>query len=263
MTWQEQDLRVVKRSLSRYEKSHIKDRDLLAGNALIFPGEPNTEIEELAHVGFSVDNMFCLEQNADTANELHEYYYDRCRIFLEKSEDFLAKTSKEYSYAHLDYCGQFYRNTANDVCLLSNHLANKCFIRVTVYNARKSTLQKDFEYQILNKLKELLADYQINLADDTDSTNILALFMYIVLAHENIRNLSDFLELDILQLAPVKYLIDKQWIFEYKEPQANNKLCTVFFSLQKLEDCMGTVSFFETIQNLLLTPSYYLKGFEK
>lgn len=158
------ELRPVKRRLSVYEKSSLPTHE---GRALILPGAPNTEIEELVDAGYNSCHIFGVEQDPVIYQQLMSHYHDNVHIYRGEICDWMAKSRApgEYSYVHLDFCGHFTREEAAGIQAWRTIVAPTARVRLSIFRGRRSPLQFDWEEQMHEDL--LLAWCQLGYDNDT------------------------------------------------------------------------------------------------
>lgn len=260
--WQDNQAKSVKRSLSVYEKSLIpKDPNFKFGNALIFPGEPNTEVEELVAIGFRHENIFGIERDYARAEILLDYYYDSIRIFCDEMNTFLNRTKNVYNYAHLDYCGHFNVSAAEDIIQLARKTTDYCFIRVTLFDARRAQSQKEFEETFWDQLCYLFESIGSDLTVFNQSwQNKLALYAWFVKSYDDgINSVQDFFNLESLDEKKFKFYAINPYIYTYKEAESTTQMATFFMRLRKASSYLYNDEISDTIEALSQTPAYYLK----
>lgn len=143
--------RSTKRQLSVVEKSSLRPTHV-AGKALVMPGSPRTEIEELCAVGFDPSKVHGIEVAPDIANALYNFYWDANPIHLGEIGEWLEGSRNQWSYMHYDYCGHFKHEEVRGLQAGSGKLADLARVRVSVYCSRKKDNQVRFERQVLQRI---------------------------------------------------------------------------------------------------------------
>lgn len=260
--WQDNQGKSVKRSVSLYEKNVLaKELGFNFKNALIFPGEPNTEIEELISIGFSAGNIFGIEREFTKAEILLDYYYDSIRIFCDEMNTFLAKSKNVFSYAHLDYCGHFNKNAAEDIINLAKKSTNDCFLRITFFDARRTQSQKDLEDTFWEQLSDLFLTIDTDLETwDFSWINKIALFSWFVKSYkDDINTVQDFFNLESLDVQHFRFDAIKPHILTYKEAESTTQMTTFFMRYKRYDYHLSYAGINHIIESLSQTPAYYLK----
>lgn len=160
------ELRPTKRRLSTYEKSSLVTTE---GRALVLPGSPNTEIEELAEAGYDACRIFGVEQDEKTFRELQRHYHDSAHLFHDDVFKWMSRAQGlgQYSYIHLDFCGHFTSEQAVGMQEWKDLAAPEARLRVSVFRGRRSPLQFDWEETMQH---DLLLNW-CQLAFDTDEVD--------------------------------------------------------------------------------------------
>lgn len=125
----------LKRELSRLEKETVlSTRD----KALILPGlisgnlGHTNEIEELRRIGFPPARIVAVDNNnAAWASVVHRYGTNIPAYHAELI-DYLSETEDNFSYAHLDFLGQYQEDEQEAVELLRWHLGEVARVRITI-----------------------------------------------------------------------------------------------------------------------------------
>jgi len=144
-------LRPNKRQLSIEEKSTLA---FPPGRALVLPGDPRTEIEELVSAGYDPCYIFGVEIDPKNYSSLVNYYHDNAKIFHADVFYWMKQVQArgEYTYIHLDFCGHFNEEHAIG-CQSWIHLpAPEARIRVSIFRGRRSPMQFDWESQMQENL---------------------------------------------------------------------------------------------------------------
>lgn len=176
--WADADLHYNKRRLSVAEKSSLTRFLPVMGKALVLPGEPNTEIEELVEVGFNPAMIYGVEGDPDIAESLHLYYRDRTPIYYDEVGYWLSQSTSTFSYMHLDYCGQITRERLTSMQRAMGHLDPVARLRVSVFGSRRTQGTKTFESQVLDATLINMLDFirghetgwAMSIADSLQST---------------------------------------------------------------------------------------------
>lgn len=140
--------RYVKRELSQLEKSNLINTE---GRALILPGEPGTEVEELIQAGFDPSKIVGVEKDPAIAEHLHGYYLDGAMIFCDEVCNFMrrAKMVEQYSYIHLDFCGQMNRDLIVALQGWKRLVMPHARVRVSAFRGRRGLLQFKVEQELV------------------------------------------------------------------------------------------------------------------
>lgn len=143
------ETRYVKRELSSAEKATVPTT---RGRALVLPGAPGSEIEELIEAGFDAAYIIGVEHQARLADELMEYYRDGAHVFCAEVCDFMrhARMAQTYSYIHLDFCCQLTRELAVDIQAWRPLVAPTARVRMSTFRGRRSPAQMDTETLLIN-----------------------------------------------------------------------------------------------------------------
>lgn len=158
-TWSDTDVHFAKRKLSVMEKSTILTNE---GKALVMPGAPDTEIEELIAVGFNPALIYGIEEDEQTADNLHLHYWDSSPIYCAEVGYWLSLATSQFSYVHLDYCGQVIKDRLSSIERCIGRLASLARLRISVFGSRRSNLVKGFENEVLDATIFTLLDYIIS-----------------------------------------------------------------------------------------------------
>lgn len=154
--WNDTDIHFAKRRLSVSEKSTIVN---VQGKALVMPGAPGTEIEELIAVGFNPALIYGLEEDEQTANALHMYYWDTSPIYCEEVGYWLSLARSKFSYLHLDYCGQITKDRIASIEHTMQRLAPTARLRMSVFGSRRGHNIRNFENDIIDATVLTLLEY--------------------------------------------------------------------------------------------------------
>lgn len=259
--WQENQSKSVKRSLSVFEKSFLdKDAFVAPRFALIFPGEPHTEAEELNDAGFSLSNIFGIEKDYKKAEVLLDFYYDTVRIFCDDMGTFLDKCHHKFSYAHLDYCSPFTPTVAEDIIKLGRKSTDSCFLRTTVFYSRRSQTQKEYEETFWQQIYLLFNSIDIDISEhDLEWPNLLAMYCWLVKSHQGLYTLQDFFNLRCLNKHDLRFFADNPYIYTYKEAEANNQMATVFMKYTRSVYSLNESEIRDIVSQLSQKIPYYIK----
>lgn len=154
--WADTDLHQVKRSLSAYEKRSLTGTPLVTGRAVVLPGAPNTEIEELLTVGFDPCRIYGVEEVPDIAESLYEHYYDAVNIHWDNVTTFLTRSRGLFSYIHLDFCGHFLDEELAAFETAFTRVEPHARVRLSLYRSRKMDEQRQREQLLFDKCVESL-----------------------------------------------------------------------------------------------------------
>lgn len=141
--WNSTILHGVKRELSKFEKDSLPTHH---GHALILPGVPGTEVEELHARGYDLRQIHAVEHDQTLADALYEHYFDLVQVHWLEVEEFLRRSQHQFSYMHLDYCSQL----KEEIELLgveatTTKLDEVARIRVSSLASRRSAAQRHTE----------------------------------------------------------------------------------------------------------------------
>lgn len=134
--WADPEAHQHKRALSGLEKATVLST---AGQAMIFPGSPETEVEELVAVGFDSHHIHCVERVEDLADALYEHYYDRAPVHYETGRDFLDNARSRFGYVHLDFMGHLDMEEIATLEALANKLDPVARVRVSVLGPHRQS----------------------------------------------------------------------------------------------------------------------------
>lgn len=149
--WANEDLRMIKRQLSVFEKSSVPNTN---GRAIILPSEPNTEVEELIGVGFDPMRIFCIEHEQDKADKLYAHYWDDCHVHWEDVGTWMQRARGEgrYSYVHLDFCGHLKHEEIAAIQQCKRLMAPVSRVRVSVFRGMRLKHQFDLENMVRDQV---------------------------------------------------------------------------------------------------------------
>lgn len=134
----------LKRRLSQHEKASLLPVHA-QGRALVMPGAPHTEIEELVARGFVQASIHGIDHDATAAEELYDYYWDTCPIHYGEIGNWLSQTKRPFSYIHYDFMGQFKETELHALQASLGKLEPVSRIRVSTLRSRRHDAQYDFE----------------------------------------------------------------------------------------------------------------------
>lgn len=146
--WHNEELYPVKRALSQYEKSSLLDAHL-RHRALILPGSPGTEVEELIKVGFGPRQIIALERDPTLARALFTHYVDEVQVIQSELYDAIPFLRGTYSYVHLDFCGMLNDHEIACIERIRRVVASEARLRVTLTRARKTPVMEKRERDLL------------------------------------------------------------------------------------------------------------------
>lgn len=142
-SWNSTILHGVKRELSKFEKDTLPTH---AGHALVLPGAPGTEIEELHARGYDLRHIHAVEQDQALADALYEHYFDLVQVHWLEIGEFLSRAHSRFSYIHLDYCSQVKEETELlGVEATTEKLDEVARIRVSSLASRRAAAQRQTE----------------------------------------------------------------------------------------------------------------------
>lgn len=247
--WGDPERRYIKRRLSVYEKQTVINRD---GRALIFPGSPHTEVEELVEVGFNIGDVHGIERDQTVADHLYDHYLDTAHIHWIEADEFITKAQGPFSYVHLDFCNYFDRTALSCVEGLTNKLEWVARVRLSLYRSRKGEIQQGFEEllhrKVLDGLLRMAAqdDHFASDARETmtlaaDSRDVTRAITAVMLLNYTFGlqalNFADLVTADTdYPLPPVRgtHRINNVRRFQYHEPQSKHAMATIWADLMPL-----------------------------
>lgn len=149
------DTKPIKRALSKYEKSllveALEDTEYHTRNAVVLPGSPNTEVDELANHFCPPQNISCIEKDPEVADSLYTWYYDTCQVHNDSLFDFLKNSRRMYDYIHMDFCGFLSLEDLQTIVLLNTVMSEDCWVRFSFVRNRKSKAQAQSELECATK----------------------------------------------------------------------------------------------------------------
>lgn len=160
-SWNDRTLHHLKRELSRLEKRRLRPA-VVNGKAVVMPGCPNTEVEELLSHGFDPRNIFAIESEQSIADALYDHYWDQINVHWEEIGAWLQRARNSYSYIHLDYCGHLKDRELEGIEYAYAKLAPQSHFRISTLISRRGTTQVQREImiteRILGPLVEVLSE---------------------------------------------------------------------------------------------------------
>lgn len=143
--------RPIKRKLSRFEKSSIPDT---SGLALVLPGSPGTEVEELLEAGFNPLAIRGVENDVENYDKLFSHYADLIALYNTDLLHFVrgSRLRGKYSYAHLDMCGHLSDYDTDLATVLPKLMSHRSRLRLTYMWGRKSVDRKEFESLLIEEV---------------------------------------------------------------------------------------------------------------
>lgn len=271
MTWSSEHERHVKRSLSRYEKTSLVNA---YDRALILPGEPNTEVEELINSGFDPMYIVCVEREQDIADALYEYYWDQCHVHWEEIGKFMARSKSygQYGYVHLDYCGHLKQDEIEGIQHWRRLMAPVSRVRVSIFRGMRMRDQFDLEEmlqeQLLVRLCEaiskddknnyerwaLLADSFREATDDTTRVVGALMLFNFFFGIDNVWKWTDRCALEGVSVPEISgtHIIQNITRFKYNEEGAPNHMFTVWADLAPMPEMKTKKTRFDALAEMLL-----------
>lgn len=149
--WYNTDLYPIKRALSRFEKSSLHSGHQIH-RALVLPGSPGGEVEELIEVGFDTRQIIAVERDRELANTLFTHYVDDVQVIHAELHDVIRYLRGTYSYVHLDFCGMLNDDEMYCIDQLRNVVASQARLRVTLTRARKAPAMEQRERDLYHDL---------------------------------------------------------------------------------------------------------------
>lgn len=154
--WSDTDIHFAKRRLSVAEKVTVPTSE---GKALVMPGAPGTEIEELVAVGFNPALIYGIEEDEQTADALHMCYWDTSPIYCDEVGYWLSLARSKFSYVHLDYCGQITKDRLASIEHTMQRLAPVARLRISVFGSRRGANIRNFENDVIDATVLTLLEY--------------------------------------------------------------------------------------------------------
>lgn len=145
--WADKDLHRVKRTLSVFEKATLPT---ILGRALVMPGEPETEIDELVARGYDQGAVHGIEADQTRASQLYDHYFDLSPIHEDEVGWWLSQCKGKFSYIHLDFCGHVKTKELHAIQATAGTLDAVARLRISSYGSRKDDRQKKYEYDLLH-----------------------------------------------------------------------------------------------------------------
>jgi len=246
-------LRPNKRQLSVEEKSTLA---FPPGRALVLPGDPKTEIEELVSVGYDPCYIFGVEIDPKAYASLVNYYHDNAKIFHSDVFCWMKQVQAhgKYTYIHLDFCGHFNKEHAIGCQSWIQLPAPEARIRVSIFRGRRSPVQLDWESQMQEDLLLRWCElgHELDLVDSKrwitfynhfqqtmdDSTKLVVSLM-ILNFFFGVKDYRDYLvecerEGSFLPDANGTHYLESIYRYTYNEPGSPNYMYTVWADLKEM-----------------------------
>lgn len=150
-SWNDRTLHRLKRALSILEKQRMNP-EVAYGKAVVMPGCPNTEIEELLLQGFNPRDIFAIESEQAFADNLYDHYWDQINVHWEEIGVWLERARNNYSYMHLDYCGHLKERELRGIEQAYARLNLTSHLRISTLLSRRSSAQINRERMIVNRV---------------------------------------------------------------------------------------------------------------
>lgn len=141
-----------KRSLSLHEKSSLPAHD---GLALLLPGTPGGEVDELVREGYALERIVGVEQDLLAYQTLQDHYLDSMSLIYGDIDDVIQRSQREqeYSYIHLDYCCCYKPSLLKSLSCLPRLLRPSARVRISWYASLRTP---EIRTQILQDSKNIL-----------------------------------------------------------------------------------------------------------
>ena len=248
------DLRSYKRALSVFEKSTLPTNE---GRALILPGEPDGEIEELINVGYDNHRIVGVEQEQSEFYRLNYHYRDQVMLFHDEVGNFMSTkgSPSAYSYVHLDYCGHFNRTSIASLAGWQRILAPVSRVRVSVFRGRRSAEQFAWEEMLFRDVVLSWCELGANadrsdmfrwiefdaaltsLRDDTPINLVMMMMLQLTFGIQDVRSFTDELRCNgsFVPMVEGRHRITNIQRYCYSEPGSPNHMYTMWFDAVPLD----------------------------